>query len=112
MPTFSIIAFSALMATIVSTFFVIIGRHQLYWIAAIGIYIFSFIAGFSIGQLTVGLTFILLSLAIGYSFHWLRSKSRLSICLSSGVLIGLLMVLFVDDYWLFYPLFKLRDSFS
>jgi hypothetical protein len=46
MPIFSIIAYSALVIAIVSLIFAISGRHRLYWISAIAIYIFSFIAGF------------------------------------------------------------------
>lgn len=75
MPIFSIIAYSALVTAIVSLIFAISGRHRLYWISAIAIYIFSFITGFSIGQLTVGLTFIPLTLAIGFSFGWIKRKA-------------------------------------
>jgi hypothetical protein len=103
MPIFSVIAFSALIVAIVSIFFAIRGKYQFYWISAIGIYIFSFIAGFSIGQITVGLTFIPLTLAIGYSFGWIRNKIHSSIFLCLGILIGFLMVLYVDDAWLFFP---------
>ena len=103
MPIFSVIAFSALIVAVVSIIFAIKGRYQFYWIAAIGIYIFSFLAGFSIGQLTVGLTFIPLILAIGYTFGWIKSKVQSLMFLCLGILIGFLMVLFVDDAWLFFP---------
>jgi len=91
----------------VSTFHGIRGKYRFYWLSAIGIYIFSLIAGFSIGQMTVGLTFIPLTLAIGYSFGWIKSKTHSNIFLCLGILIGVLMVLYVDDAWLFYPLFLL-----
>jgi len=100
---FSFIAFSALIISIVTAFFAINGKHRFYWISAIGIYIFSFIAGFSIGQLTVGLTFIPLILAIGYTFGWIKTKMHNMIFVSLGVFIGILMVVFVDDAWLFFP---------
>ncbi|WP_245902264.1 hypothetical protein [Gracilibacillus dipsosauri] len=74
MPIFSVIAFSALFIAIVSIFFAIRGKYQFYWVSAVGIYVFSFLAGFSIGQMTVGLTFIPLTLAIGYSFGWIKNK--------------------------------------
>lgn len=105
MPIFSVIAFFALIVAIVSTFFAIKGKYQLYWISAFGIYIFSFIAGFSIGQLTVGLTFIPLTLAIGYSLGWIKNKVHSIIFLCLGTLIGFLMVIYVGDL-LFYPLFS------
>ena len=104
MPIFSVIAFSALIVAIVSTFFAIKGKYRFYWIAAIGIYIFSFLAGFSIGQMTVGLTFIPLTLAICYSFGWIKNKIHSIIFLCIGILIGVLLIIYVGDL-LFYPLF-------
>lgn len=38
MPIFSVIAFSALIVAMVSSFFAIKGKYQLYWISAIGIF--------------------------------------------------------------------------
>lgn len=110
MPIFTVIAFSALILAIVSMVFAIIGEYQFYWLSALGIYVFSFIAGFSIGQFTVGLTFVLLALAIGYTLGLIRNKLHLMVYLLSGTVIGALMVLFVDDYWLFFPLFKLMGG--
>src|SRR4051812_12127878 len=106
MLIFSLIAFSALIVAIVSPFFAINGKYQFYWISAIGIYIFSFLAGFSIGQLTVGLTFIPLTLAIGYSLGWIKNKVHSIISLCLGTLIGFIMVIYVGNL-LFYPLFPL-----
>jgi len=103
---FSIIAFSSLVIAIGSTYFASKGSFQLYWVSAFAIYIFSFLAGFSIGQLTVGFTFIPLSLAIGHSFRWIKSKKDSMYFICFGVLIGFLMVFFVDNL-LFYPLFSL-----
>jgi len=88
---------------IIGIYLAIIGRTFFYWIAALGIYIFSFIAGFSIGQWTVGFTFVPLALAIGHSTGWIKRKTHRMIFLSSGVIIGCLLVLFVDDGSLFYP---------
>lgn len=106
MSIFSVIAFSALIVAVISIFFAIKGKHQLYWISTFGIYIFSFLAGFSIGQMTVGLTFIPLALAIGYTFGWIKNKKQSIIFLVIGIFIGLLMIMYVGN-WLFYPLFPL-----
>lgn len=104
MVIFSVIAFAALIIASVSAFFAIKGKHQLYWTAAIGIYIFSFISGFSIGQMTVGFTFVPLALAIGYTFNKIKNKTHFITFLVVGFLVGLLVVSFVDDSWLFFPL--------
>ncbi|WP_047979785.1 hypothetical protein [Ornithinibacillus contaminans] len=103
MAIFSVIAFSALAITLLALVFAIKGKHQLYWLAALGNYIFSFLAGFSIGQFTVGLTFVFLALATGYSFHLIKKRTHLEIFVTIGVLIGVLMILYVDDAWLFFP---------
>ncbi|WP_102345928.1 hypothetical protein [Bacillus sp. Marseille-P3661] len=103
MLIFSVIAFSALVIAIVAAILAIKGKYGLYWISAVGIYIFSFLAGFSIGQMTIGLTFIPLTLAIGYSFGWIKNKIHNIIFLCIGIFAGFLMVLYVDDAWLFFP---------
>ncbi|MBX4148692.1 hypothetical protein [Paenibacillus lautus] len=106
MPIYTVIAYSALIVAVLSLLLAIIGKRQFYWISALGIYVFSFIAGFSIGQVTVGLTFIPLTLAIGYSFGWIKNKVHSIISLCLGTLIGVLMVVYVGNM-LFYPLFPL-----
>ncbi len=104
MLIYSIIAFSALTLSIATTILAANGKHQFYWIAALGIYIFSVLAGFSIGQITIGFTFVLLALAIGYTFNFIRSKIHLTTCLGFGIILGLVAVIFVDNNWLFYPI--------
>ena len=103
---FTVIAFTALIVAVVSIIIAIKGKYHFYWISAIGIYIFSFLAGFSIGQVTVGLTFIPLTLAVGFTFGRINNKVDSIFFLSSGILIGFLMVIYVGS-WLFYPLFRL-----
>lgn len=112
MSIFSVIAFSALIVAVVSFFLAIMGKQQLYWISAIGIYVFSFIAGFSIGQLTVGLTFIPLTLAIGFSLGWIKGKTDYLLSAGVGILIGVIFVLFVDDYYTFFPFWVLSKFFD
>ncbi|WP_163103051.1 hypothetical protein [Peribacillus alkalitolerans] len=101
---FSVIAFTALIGLIVSIILAIKGKHQFYWFAAIGIYIFSLIGAWSIGQFTVGLTFVLLALAIGYTLNLIKTKLQYTTFVVVGFLVGFLMIAFVDDYWLFFPL--------
>ncbi|KIL35731.1 hypothetical protein SD70_31955 [Gordoniibacillus kamchatkensis] len=100
----TVIAYSALFIALISTILALAKYRQFYWVSAIGIYIFSFIAGFSIGQLTVGLTFVFLTLAIGHSFGWDTGKVRNLILVGIGFIIGIVAVLFIDDEYLFYPM--------
>ncbi|UOQ87293.1 hypothetical protein [Gracilibacillus salinarum] len=103
MLIFTVIAYSSLIIAIVSVLFAIKGRYFFYWISAIAIYVFSYIAGFSIGQLTVGLTFIPLTLAVGHSFGWIKNNIHSFMFLCLGMIVGGLLVLYIDNYWLFFP---------
>lgn len=80
-----------------STYFAIKGNHRLYWVSAVSIYLFSFLTSFTIGLLTVGLSFVSLVLAIGYSFDWIKGKMNLVTFLGIGILIGFLMIYYVRD---------------
>jgi hypothetical protein len=99
----TVIAFLSLLISVISFIFAVKGPHQLYWVSAVGIYVFSFIAGFSIGQFTVGLTFLCLSLAVGYSFRRIKGKADYSLFAAVGIIVGVVIVSFVDDYWTFLP---------
>jgi hypothetical protein len=57
-------------------------------LAPLGSYIFSLIAGFPIGHVTIGYTFVQFALANGYSFRLIKNKSQLTTCISLGILAG------------------------
>lgn len=101
---FSIIAYASLSITIIALLLAITGNPKFYWLAALSNYIFSILAGFTIGQLTVGLTFLFLLLAIGHSFRLIKTKMNHGAFVLVGLFIGFVSVAFVDDYWLFFPL--------
>jgi uncharacterized membrane protein len=103
----TVIAYVSLLVFVTCFIIAIKGPHQLYWISAVGIYVFSFIAGFTFGQFTVGLTFVCLSLAIGYSFRWIKGKADYTLFTAVGIIVGGIIVKFVDDYWTFLPFWAL-----
>ncbi len=103
----TVIAFVSLLVSVTSVIFAIKGNPQLYWISAVGIYIFSFLAGFTFGQFTVGLTFVYLTLAIGYSLGRIKGKADYSMFAGVGTIIGVAIVTLVDDYWTFLPFWTL-----
>lgn len=100
----TIIAYSLLFTAIISFVFGMMYHYHFYWLSTLAIYFFSFMGGFSIGQITVGLTFIPLILALGYSFKWIKEQTQVFILLGVGCLVGFLSVVFIGNY-LFYPLF-------
>ncbi|WP_339147166.1 MULTISPECIES: hypothetical protein [unclassified Sutcliffiella] len=104
MLIYSVIAFSAFTISIATTILAAKGKPQFYWVAALGIYIFSVLAGFSIGQITIGFTFVLLALALGYTVNIIRSKIHFTTCLGLGIIVGFVAVVFIDDFWIFYPI--------
>lgn len=104
------IAYGTLFISIVSFIFGCYRNQHFHWLAACAMYIFSFLGGFSIGQLTVGLTFIPLTLAIGHLFHLNHTTKQRIILIVSGVVIGIVVVLFVRSV-IFYPLLWLLSPF-
>lgn len=112
MPIFTVIAWVALSVAVLSFIIAFLGKRQFYWMSAFAIYVFSFIAGFSIGQRTVGLTFIPLTLAIGYSSGWLKTNRDYLLTVGAGLLIGVLVVMFVDDSYTFFPFTLIAKLFD
>ena len=96
--------FLILIAVVFGTFFAIKGNHQFYWVSAIWIYLLSyFVLFFGVGNIIAVLSFVSLTLAIGYSFGWIKSMVSSIIFVSLGILIGIILVFLLGDY-LFYPL--------
>ncbi|HLR60924.1 MAG TPA: hypothetical protein VK097_00610 [Lentibacillus sp.] len=104
----TVIAYAMLLVTLISVILAVMGRYRMYWIAALSSYIFSFLAGFSVGQLTVGLTFVFITLAAAHSFHWIKSSLHYMFFLLLGLIIGALLVVFVRS-WLFFPFWILMN---
>ncbi|MBP1994889.1 hypothetical protein [Paenibacillus eucommiae] len=104
MKMLGIVAYSSLLISFITAVLAIMGYRWLYWISALGVYMFSIIAGFTIGQFTVGLTFVFLTLAVGSSLRMLKGKLRSTLIVGCGFVLGICMVVFVDDKWLFFPL--------
>lgn len=94
--------FFILIVTVFSIYFAIKINHQFYWLAALLIYFSSYLTLYLFGMFTVGLAFVALSLAVGYSFGWIKNKTSLLGFLSFGFLSGFLIVYYARDY-LFYP---------
>lgn len=79
------------------------GRPRWYWVAAMLIYLDSFLSGFSIGLYLLSLSFALAALALGHSLGWVRRFWHAALANSTGLLLWYAAVNTVDDYWLFLP---------
>lgn len=101
----TIIAYMSLFIAIISMVFAVVATYHFYWAAALGIYIFSFIAGFSIGQITVALIFIPVVLGIAHAFKKVTSKLTALKYISYGSLLTSLIIFLEMGNYLFYPIF-------
>lgn len=108
MVILSVTAYGALLTAVAATMMAVRGAHHLYWVSAIATYIFSFLAGFSIGQFTVGLTFVFLTLAVGYTWGAKRAQCHGAVMVGAGLIIGFLMVALLGSR-LFLPLLYFFD---
>lgn len=100
---FMITAYALLFISIVSFVLGFNVSYFYYWVAAFAMYIFSFLGGFSVGQITVGFTFIPLILAIGHTLGWIQNRRTSVLALIIGISIGLVVVIFARTI-IFYPL--------
>jgi hypothetical protein len=78
-----------------------------YFILSLCIYLFSFLAGFSIGLLTVSVAFILFALGIATLFNWNKKIWQSFVVGLIGFCTWLILVITIDDVYIFYPLAKL-----
>lgn len=104
MIIYTIIAYSLLLISFLAFFVALKGRLIFYWISALAMYIFSFLGGFSIGQITVGLTFIPLTLGFASMLGWIRQNFHRTLFAGLGFVLGIFMVILVGNN-LFYPIF-------
>lgn len=102
---YTILFYSLFLLFIITFILAINGRPALYWIAALSIYVCSFLGGFSIGQITVGLTFIPLTLGIASVFGLMKKRYQSALFAGVGLIIGVFAVIFIGNE-LFYPIFK------
>lgn len=103
MSIFGFIAFVMLILTAV--FLVAAVQHHpgWYWAAGTMIYVFSFLGSFSIGLLTLSLTFCCFALAIAHQFRWIAQWKDRLITIVSALAAWLICIRYIDDQWLFFP---------
>jgi hypothetical protein len=103
------IGYFSLGVAVITMYLGIKGSSKWYWIAGLGIYLFSFIAGFSIGYYTVAFTFALWIYAAILSSGLIKRHSWYSSALLGAVsiIIGIIIWYMLNYYglhkWIFYP---------
>lgn len=100
---FSILFYLFLAITIISVILAIKKDPKYYWVGALTSYIFSFLGSWSIGIYTLSITFVLLALALAHKMGRIKNNFSSLIVIFIALLIWLLSITFIDDYWLFFP---------
>jgi len=98
----TIIFYGTLFVAILSIVFAIIVSYHFYWLAAVAIYTFSLIGGFSIGQATVALVFIPIVMGIGHALKRVNTNLEALVYLGFGCILTSLVLFFKMGNYLFY----------
>jgi|GEM_PF-1911158 len=101
---FSILAYLMLAVTGLAVWLAVKGDKKYYWVGGIAMYFFSFIAGFSIGLLTLSISFVLLALAITHRMRWVNNSWHSVATVIVAIVAWGGSVNFIDDYWFFLPI--------
>jgi hypothetical protein len=104
MSVLSIIAFLSLGLAVAVTLLGIASNYKWYWVAGTFMYIFNYLAAFSIGLYTLSFTFILWTFALAHSLGWIKRFRDSAVAVFIGLIIWIVVVTTVDDYWLFRPI--------
>lgn len=80
-----------------------VSNKNWYWVAGLCMYIFSFLASWSIGGYTLSVVFALWALAIGYSLKLIKKFYHAIIAVVVGLAVWFVMINTLDDVWWFLP---------
>lgn len=89
--------------TLLTTILANVSNKNWYWVAGLCMYIFSFLASWSIGGYTLSVVFALWALAIGYSLKLIKKFYHAIIAIVVGLAAWLVMINTLDDVWWFLP---------
>ncbi|MEW6181758.1 MAG: hypothetical protein AB1500_01085 [Bacillota bacterium] len=108
----TVLAYSFLGLGIAAWAAAIIKDHRWYWLAALCLYVFSCLGGFSIGLITLVFPFVFILIALGHALGRISNIRHSAIAGVIGAGLWLISFQTIDDYWLFFPVFKLFDLFG
>jgi len=89
--------------TLVTAILANVSNKNWYWVAGLCMYIFSFLASWSIGGYTLSVVFALWALAIGYSLRLIKKFYHAIIAVIAGLAVWFVMINTLDDVWWFLP---------
>ncbi|WP_298202660.1 hypothetical protein [Desulfosporosinus sp.] len=89
--------------TLLATILAIANNKNWYWLAGLSMYIFSFLASWSIGGYTLSIAFAFWALAIGYSLKRIKKLSHIGIAVIIALIVWGAMIATLDDAWWYLP---------
>lgn len=98
--------------TLIVAFVVMMKDTRLYWMTGLALYIFSFLAAWSIGLYLLVFPVVLWLLALARSLGWITKSWHYVPVTVLGIVIWYLSILYIDDFWLFLPFLPLVRLFS
>lgn len=109
MPIFSLLFLSLIGLTFAAIVYAILKTYHWYWVAAVASWIASFLSGFSIGLYVFSVTVVVTVLALGYTCGVIRRGWQALLAAVGGLVLWAVLIVYVDDYWLFFPIGRLFD---
>lgn len=106
---FSVLAYTLLGASLLVFIWKTDGKGKKYWISGTFMYMFSALAGFSIGLYTLVIAFILFSLAIGHSFDKIKKRRQVIISIVVAIVVWVIVINIYNGFWIFYPVIILFE---
>lgn len=78
-------------------------NHHYFWLAGLCFYITSFLGAWSIGLYLLVLPILLWIFALACTINWIQKKRQYGYFAILGIAIWLVAVIYIDDYFLYYP---------
>ncbi|WP_078380741.1 zf-HC2 domain-containing protein [Sutcliffiella halmapala] len=106
---FSVLAYLLLGTSLLVFLWKVDSKSKKYWISGICMYLFSALAGFSIGLYTLSIAFILFTLAIGHSFGRIKKLHHSIISIVIALVLWCIAINIYGGFWAFYPVIQLLE---
>lgn len=108
---FTIIFYGLVILAVITIFLTtIVGitvKPKLCWLVGILWYVASFLGSMSIGLYLLVLPFTLWTLAFAHTFRLIKKPSNTGLVVVVGILLWIVSIIIIDDYWLFFPFTRL-----
>jgi hypothetical protein len=101
---FTIIFYGLVILGVLTTIVGITVKPKLCWLAGILWYGASFLGSMSIGLYLLIFPFTLWSLAFAHTFRLIKKPSNTGLFIGIGILLWIVSITIIDDYWLFFPI--------